>query len=846
MYQEVDGVRREVSGGYVLKGTHQVSFQVAAYDASRPLVIDPVLFYSTYLGGSGIEHGYGVAVDTAGNAFVTGDTSSADFPTTPGAFQTTIIPAIAFVTKLNPTGSALVYSTFLGGSGTSDIGIGIAVDAAGDAYVTGFTNSSDFPTTPGAFQTAYGGGARDTFVTKLNPTGSGLMYSTHLGSGDSTGNAIAVDAAGNAYVAGRAFFSGFPTTSGAFQTGFSGAAYAPYVTKLNPTGSGLVYSTLLGGSSNGSSPRDQAFAIALDSAGDAYVSGISNSTTFPTTPGSFQTTFGGGIRDAFVTKLNPIGSGLVYSTYLGGNDDDDGFGIAVDSSGSAYVTGFTASTNFPTTPGAFQTTDPSSINLHAFVTKFNPVGSAPLVYSTYLGGNGSDSGQGVAVDSVGNAYVTGYTTSTNFPTVNAIQPALGGGSDAFVTKVNPLGTGLVYSTYLGGSGNDNGFGIALDTLPNPNAYVAGDTGSTNFPTTPGAFQSTDPSSGNAHTFVAKITEFQPDAPITAKGTTFGATEGVTFTGTVATFADPDPASTVAEYSATIDWGDATSTTPGTISGPPGGPFTVSGTHMYAEEGSYNVTVTIIDVDNSKNSATVTSTANVSDAPLVSKCATTPVSTQTYNGPTAIFTDQSSTGTLSDFSATISWGDSSSSPGTITGGPGNAPYTVSGTHTYASTGTFSITTTIKDVGGSTTTSTCSVIIFAFATGNGAAFVIGDLEAGLGNHVTWWSSQWANINLMSGGAPPNAMKGFAGFEDNFLGLPPPNCGGSWSTDTGNSTPPPPSVPNLMGVIVSSMVTQSGSIINGNIKQVVVVRNDRGYAPDPGHTGTGTEVAIVCMTR
>jgi hypothetical protein len=328
---------------------------------------------------------------------------------------------------------------------------------------------------------------------------------------------------------------------------------------------------------------------------------------------------------------------------------------------------------------------------------------------------------------------------------------------------------------------------------------------------------------------------------------FGATEGVTFSGTVATFTDADPASTAAEYSATIDWGDTTPTTSGTVSGPTGGPFTVSGTHMYAEQGTYAVTVTITDVDNPKNNATVTSTARVSDARLSSMCATMPVSTQTYTGPTAIFTDQSSTGTLSDFSAVISWGDSSSSPGTITGGPGNAPYTVSGTHTYASTGTFLISTTIADVGGSTTTTpACSVTIFAFATQKGAAFVIGDLEAGLSNHVTWWSSQWANINLMSGGAPPDAMKGFAGFEDNFLGLPPPNCGGTWSTDPGNSTPPPPSVPKLMGVIVSSKVIQSGSIISGDIKQVVIVRNDPGYAPDPGHPGTGTEIAIFCTTR
>jgi len=333
--------------------------------------------------------------------------------------------------------------------------------------------------------------------------------------------------------------------------------------------------------------------------------------------------------------------------------------------------------------------------------------------------------------------------------------------------------------------------------------------------------------------------------ITATGTTFGATEGVTFTGTVATFTDPDRASTAAEYSATIDWGDATQPTPGTISGQ-GGQFTVSGTHTYAEQGTYSVTITITDADNRNNNATVTSTARVSDARLSSTCATTPVSTQTYNGPTAMFIDQSSTGTLSDFSATIFWGDSSSSPGTITGGPGNAPYTVTGTHTYASTGTFLITTTINDVDGSaTTTPACPVTIFAFATQKGAAFVIGDLEAGLGNNVTWWSSQWANINLMSGGAPPNAMKGFSGFEDNFLGLPPPNCGGSWSTDTGNSTPPPPSVPSFMGVIVSSRVTQSGSIVSGDIKQVVVVRNDPGYAPNPGNPGTGTEIAIVCTT-
>jgi hypothetical protein len=344
--------------------------------------------------------------------------------------------------------------------------------------------------------------------------------------------------------------------------------------------------------------------------------------------------------------------------------------------------------------------------------------------------------------------------------------------------------------------------------------------------------------------VATKTWIQVEQPITATGSTFSATEGVTYNGPVATFTDPDPMSTAAEYSATIDWGDGPPTTAGVITGPMGGPFTVNGTHMYAEEGSYPVTVVITDIDTPSNTDTAHSKAVVRDAPLSSRCATLPFSPQRYTGPTAIFTDQSSTGTLSDFSATIFWGDSSNSPGTITGGPGNAPYTVSGTHTYASTGTFLITTTINDVGGSTTTTpACSVLIFAFATGKGATFVIGDLEAGLLKHVTWWSSQWANINLMSKGAPPDAMKGFAGFEDNFLGLPPPNCGGTWSTDPGNSTPPPPTVPKLMGVIVSSQVTKSGSVITGDIKQVVIVDNDPGYAPSPGHDGTGTEVAIIC---
>jgi hypothetical protein len=511
IYQEIGGVRKEIPGGYVLTATRQASFKVAAYDASQPLVIDPVLFYSTYLGGNAFDVGSSIAVDSAGNAYVTGFTNSSNFPTTAGAFHTTFGGSFdAFVTKLNPTGSGLVYSTYLGGSG-QDIGRAIAVDAARNAYVTGLTNSSNFPTTAGAFQTAYGGGSQDAFVTKLNRTGSALVYSTYLGGSDvDDGFSIFVDAVGNAYLSGGTNSANFPTTPGAFQTTNAGG-FDAFVTKLNPTGSApLVYSTYLGGSGDdGGNP----VVIAVDAFGNAYVSGATNSTNFPTTAGAFQTTYGGGILDAFVTKLNPTGSApLVYSTYLGGSGEDSSTGIAVNAAGNAYVTGGTFSTNFPTTPGAFQTTFGAG-SFHAFVTKFNPTGSAPLVYSTYLGGSGGDGGSAIAVDATGNAYVTGSTNSSNFPTTaGAFQTTFGGGiNDVFVTKLNPTGSApLVYSTYLGGSGDDEGSGIALDPMPNPNAYVVGLSASTNFPITPGAFQTSN--AGSYDAFVAKITNVTPPPP----------------------------------------------------------------------------------------------------------------------------------------------------------------------------------------------------------------------------------------------------------------------------------------------------------------------------------------------
>jgi Bacterial Ig-like domain (group 1)/Beta-propeller repeat len=502
IYQERGGTREEISGRYVLLSGRQVGFEVGPYDTAQPLVIDPTLVYSTYLGGSGAEYGTGIAVDTVGNAYVTGGTGSTNFPTTPGAFDTTSNGggSDAFVTKLDPTGASLVYSTYLGGSGI-DEGHGIAIDTVGNAYVTGRTDSTNFPTTPLAFDTT-SNGSNDTFVTKLDPAGASLVYSTYLGgSGFDVGRGIAVNTLGNAYVTGATSSTNFPTTPGALDTtsDFAGDAF---VTKLDPTGASLVYSTSLGGSG-----MDEGRGIAIDTAGNAYVTGRTDSTNFPTTALAFDTTSNGG-SDAFVTKLDPLGASLVYSTYLGGSGLDLSPGIAIDTAGNAYVTGITESTNFPTTPGAFDI----SFNgvQDAFVTKLDPLG-ASLLYSTYLGGSSIDFGFGIAVDTAGNAYVTGRTDSTNFPTTaGAFDTSFNGFQDAFVTKLDPLGASLLYSTYLGGSSIDYGLGIAVDTAGN--AYVTGQTFSTNFPTTAGAFDTTY---NGSDVFVAKISEaVSPPATLT--------------------------------------------------------------------------------------------------------------------------------------------------------------------------------------------------------------------------------------------------------------------------------------------------------------------------------------------
>jgi hypothetical protein len=326
-----------------------------------------------------------------------------------------------------------------------------------------------------------------------------------------------------------------------------------------------------------------------------------------------------------------------------------------------------------------------------------------------------------------------------------------------------------------------------------------------------------------------------EAPISAQGVPVSAVEGNPFTAAVATVTDPDPNSTASEYSATIFWGDGTSSV-GTLSGPTGGPFTVSGSHTYVEEGTYTVTVLVVDVDTPSNTATATTTATVADAPLTATCAAPAVSPQAFVGNVATLNDANPFGTTTDFTATIAWGDGASSAGVVTG-PIGGPFSVSGAHVYGSTGFFNITTSISDVGGSTATATCRMLVFAFAPGAGS-FVIGDRNSAAGTSVTFWGAQWWKLNSLSGGLAPAAFKGFA--KDPST----PTCGTGWSTDPGNSAPPPAGpLPAFMGVIVSSNIAQSGSTISGDTAHIVVVQTNAGYAPNPGHAGTGTVIAQFC---
>jgi hypothetical protein len=477
-----------VQGRFLLDARNHVRFALGPYDHTQPLVIDPSLTYSTYLGGAG-DQANGIAVDSSGNAYVAGTTLSTAFPVANPLQSTNKAKnGTAFISKLNSTGSALVYSTYLGGS-VSEQANAIAVDPSGDAYVTGSTCSSDFPTV-----TAVQGslkGTCDGFVAELNAPGSGLVYSTFLGGSGTVqsgttlsdeGMGIAVDSSGAAYVTGGTWSTDFPTASPI--QGYGGGEDA-FLSKFSAGGASLVYSTYLGGTA-----QDQGNGIAVDPSGNAYVTGFTFSSDFPTLS-PFQASNKAANGTAFVAEVNAGGSALVYSTYLGGSVMDSGQTIAVDSAGDAYLAGATWSSGFPT----FLPLQPGNAakngGSNAFVSKLNPGGSA-LLYSTYLGGSGhatnstpstgGDTAYGIAVDSSGVVFLAGLSGSPDFPIVNALQSSNNsqGGVTAFIACLNSSGTALGYSTYLGGTGNDQASSVAVDA--SDDAYVAGRTTSTDFPT----------------------------------------------------------------------------------------------------------------------------------------------------------------------------------------------------------------------------------------------------------------------------------------------------------------------------------------------------------------------------
>lgn len=458
-YQDTPGGRRPVEASYVRGGATDVGLRLGDYDRSRALVIDPILAYSTYLGGNGTDTSTAIEVDGAGSAYIAATTVSSDFPITPGAVQPLKRGTDMVVTKLSPGGDALVYSTYLGGSG-EDYGGAIAVDAGGHAYVTGRTGSDDFPVVNAA-QPARAG-EYDAVAVKLNPTGSAFVYSTYLG-GSEVEHAyrIEVDGAGSAYVTGLTYSPDFPTVK-ALQSLYAGSGDT-FLTRLSPSGAAFVSSTFLGGSGT-----DEPYGMGLDAAGNVMIGGETDSADFPTR-NAFQPARRGH-EDGYVTKIDATGSTILYSTYLGGSGETIVYGLAGDPAGNAHVIGMTSSPDFPlvrplqTTPG------------QVFVAKFDAAGG--VVFSTYLGDGVA--GTGIAVAPSGRIWVTGDTASTAFPTVAPIQAANAGNRDAFISALAPDGSALVFSTYLGGSSTDFGHGIAVDRLGA--AYVVGHTLSTDFPT----------------------------------------------------------------------------------------------------------------------------------------------------------------------------------------------------------------------------------------------------------------------------------------------------------------------------------------------------------------------------
>ncbi len=686
LYQEDNGVRHAVTGSYVLEANGQVGFQVGPYDTTQELIIDPVLSYSTYLGGSSSDAVTNILVDSAGEAYITGNTESTNFPIVNG-YQNSLGGAtdIGYVAKLNAAGTALVYSTFLGGNGIT-YGFGIAVDSSGDAYVTGQTTSTNFPTV-NAIQSSPPGN-NNGFVTKLNATGSALVYSTYLGGNNQNGPdqavGIALGSSGTAYIVGVTGSTNFPLVN-AFQT--TNADVDVFVAEINAAGTALVFSTYLGGSKGAG-----ADSIAVDSTGAIYVAGFTSSTNFPITAIAIQPTYGGGDDTGFVTKLSPGGASLVYSTYLGGSTEDEATGIAVDSAGNAYVSGQTYSTDFPTV-NAFQSTQPG--NESQFVTKINAAGTA-LVYSTYLGGNHYAFTGKIAVDSAGDAYVVGSTDSASFPTANPIQATYHGtGSltsyNAYISELDPAGSALVFSTYLGGSVDDEAVGVALDS--SGNVYVTGSTSSTDFPTA-NPLQANN--GGGQDGFISKITFSH--VPVVTAPPNQSAGQGIAASISLGSFSET---SVSGPWNVDVNWGDGTANTVFSVSAQ--GSLGTQ-THTYASAGTDSVTITVTDP--SENSGSATFNVSVYAPPVL----TPPANQGAGKGIAAALAlgSFSQPGVTGAWNVDVHWGDGSADTTFSTSAPGSLG---TQTHAYSAPGTDTVTVTLTDPFGNTGSDTFTVSVSA---------------------------------------------------------------------------------------------------------------------------------------
>jgi hypothetical protein len=493
VWQQRGSERVRIDAHYVLLAKNQVGVRVANYDCSLPLTIDPVLSYSTFLGGTGTTNPSAIAVDTNGDAYMTGTTTTNDFPGTSGAGG-------LFVAELNPAGTGVTYVTYFGGATNSynDQASAIAVDSSGNVHVAGRTSSNTFPTTPGTLEPTRITFNSTGFVVEFGPNGQ-IAWGTYLGgSVVDAASAIATDDSGNSYVAGFSSSTDFPATSGACASNQDA-----FVATLNATASALLSAVCFGGNST-----DAATAVALDSELNVYVAGTTLSTNLPTTQGAFQSSLQGS-QDAFVAKLTS--GSLDYLTYLGGSSNDSATSLAVDSGGNAYVAGYTESENFPTTAGAFDPSRPvNSYNILGFITKLNAAGTE-LVWSTYLGGSSTDQIYGVSVDTPGNTYVAGTTTSTDFPTTPGAffssQGAYYYNPDVFVSQLSADGSTLEYSGRIGSTDSDSATAVTRSALGA--LYVTGTTSSPNYPTTPGAYETVQPTPNNTSGFVTKVDMTSP-------------------------------------------------------------------------------------------------------------------------------------------------------------------------------------------------------------------------------------------------------------------------------------------------------------------------------------------------